>query len=204
MDEAFGTNVDDAVGTNDGTAINGAGIVGPPPASKIGNARSFDGVDDYIDAGNAAALNITGPITIAAWIKPSSLARRFVVAKDFNDVRGYAFGIEGTGAVYFEKGGGILLNSGTAMSVSTWNHIALTYDGTIWKTWLNGTQVSSTNSTGIPSQTTTSLTIGRRNYTGAESYFPGTIDEVGIWNRALTTTEVTSTLYNGGDGITCP
>lgn len=204
MDEAAWSGaadeVRDSFGANHGTAQGGVNTIA---GGQINRGGSFDGSNDYVDAGNAPALNITGPITIAAWIKPSSLARRFVVAKDFNDVRGYAFGIEGSGTVYFEKGGGILLNSGIAMLVSTWYHIALTYDGTTWKTWLNGTQVGSTTGTGIPSQATTSLTIGRRNYPGSESYFPGTIDEVGIWNRGLTLEEV-SQLWNLGFGITCP
>lgn len=163
---------------------------------KTGNGSTFDGVKYYVDAGNASNLNITGNITIGAWIKPNTLARSAVVAKDFTDVRGYMFGIESTGEVYMEKDGLILLNAGTTMSAGGWNHIAVTFDGAGWTTWLNGVPAATSGDiSGIPSQTTTSLTVGRRNYTGVESYFDGIIDEVKIYNRALSAAEIKN-LYN--------
>lgn len=184
---------------NNGTMYDATGSPDPVnlhTTGKLGNGATFDGTKYYVDAGNNSTLNITGAITISAWIKANTIARSAVVAKDFTDVRGYMFGMDTAGEVYLEKDGSIFLNSGATMSAGRWNHIALTFDGADWATWLNGAkQGLVSDPVGIPSQTTTSLTIGRRNYTGVESYFDGSIDEVKIYNRGLSEAEIKN-LYN--------
>jgi len=65
---------------NDGTSM---GMNHPTLVSgKFGSALSFDGVDDFVDCGNDASLNITGDITIEAWIYPVEIKNEMVVGKD--------------------------------------------------------------------------------------------------------------------------
>ena len=66
MNEASGANtIADSKGVNTGTVYGGAatGVVG-----KLGNAISFDGVDDYVDIGNDGSININPPMTWEAWV----------------------------------------------------------------------------------------------------------------------------------------
>src|SRR3990167_5402647 len=67
LDETSGTTATDSAGTNTGT-INGA----TPTTGKINNALSFDGTNDYVNAGNPASLTDINVKTISAWIKLNS------------------------------------------------------------------------------------------------------------------------------------
>jgi len=66
-----GGKVIDTSGYGNDGVVHGATLV--PGLEQLGNALSFDGVDDYVDCGNDASLNVTNAITIEAWIRPDSL-----------------------------------------------------------------------------------------------------------------------------------
>src|SRR3989344_3097248 len=62
---------------------------------KLGQALSFDGVDDYVDAGSGNVASIIGPITISAWIKTSSTTAQTIVGTQSTANRGYQFFLRG-------------------------------------------------------------------------------------------------------------
>ena len=175
---------------NDGT-IHGAVAT----AGKIGQALSFDGTDDYVDCGSGYSLDITDALTIEAWVK-------------FVDLVGWKTLIHGTttggwGAAYwfsFGPGKQIRLNlEGTTdvrddytfseAAVDTWYHLVGTYDGANGRIYIDGTEKHSWETTGSISITNINgALIGK---TGNNAYyFNGLIDEVRIYNRALTAAEI--------------
>ena len=89
----------------------------------------------------------------------------------------------------------------TSMSLNTWHHIALTWDGTTMKLYLDGAQDYSGSQTITPTPASSTFLVGK----AGDWYriFNGKIDEVRVYNRALPVGEV-STLYNSGSGCSGP
>ena len=86
-------------------------------------------------------------------------------------------------------------SSGNVPTLSQWSHIVSTYDNTAIKIYVNGALVSSTANSGQLTQNTSSLTLGKATFAG-DQYAFGKLDDIGIWNRALTQQEITD-LFNG-------
>lgn len=85
-----------------------------------------------------------------------------------------------------------------------WSFLVLTYDGSIMKVYQNGTQISPDGGSNFSgSWNTIYSNTGIQFGAAATDFWNGYIDEVGIWSRALTQTEIT-TLYNNGTGLTYP
>ena len=88
MDETSGTTVHDVSGLgNDGT-LNGNATWGP---GKVGGALVLDGTGDYASVPDDASLDITGPITMAAWVKPGRFATQDLIAKEISGVTGSGY-----------------------------------------------------------------------------------------------------------------
>jgi formyltetrahydrofolate synthetase len=85
------------------------------------------------------------------------------------------------------------------LSIGEWRMITLTGDGTYFTLYENGTQIDQRSNNHILNISLD--TYISRNMHADEWHFNGTIDEVGIWNRVLNSTEV-ATLYNDGEGLT--
>ena len=94
-----------------------------------------------------------------------------------------------------------IITSATLTSTSTWYHVVVTQDGSGNAiVYVNGS--SSATGTVTHAGTTDSYDIGRVHYNTAE-YYNGNMDEIGLWSRVLTSSEVTQ-LYNGGAGLQYP
>jgi hypothetical protein len=91
-----------------------------------------------------------------------------------------------SGHVYI--GGDTDTHAPTGLTLNIWSHVAATYDGATLRLYVNGTQVSSRAVTGNIAVSTGQVRIGGNNVWG--EYFAGLIDEVRIYNRALTATEI--------------
>jgi Concanavalin A-like lectin/glucanases superfamily len=102
--------------------------------------------------------------------------------------------LEGTSDTGRPAGGGTfgtadVVTRGTAtLAANTWTHLALTYDGATIRLYVNGTQVSSLAQTGTIVSSTNPLQIGGDSTFG--QYFAGMIDEVRVYNVALTATQI--------------
>jgi hypothetical protein len=157
-------------------------------------------------------LDITGDITLVAWIRPTSLANDVgIVGKtDGGPNRSYYLYIEAAGptlkAKVSETGGGAAQPYGAiTLSVDTWYHAALVYNSTDIRLYLNGSlDTNGANnplsySSGIYNGTA-SFAIGSRG--NVDDYFDGQIDEVAVFNRALSAHEIKEIYEKGLNGVT--
>ena len=168
------------------------------------NALHFDGVDDVVStSSNISALNITGNITIEAWIKISRNTDQYARIIGRGDATHRTYGLwignpaNQNRILWQIYGDGTPLNlmSATTLSLNTWYHIAVIRStGGDAKMYINGVlDNSSTGNTVTPHSTTFPTKIG---YGDANVYFPGTIDEVRIWNVVRSATEISNNKSN--------
>ena len=174
---------------------------------RIGQGLSFDGVNDYVDAGSNASLNLATNLTVAAWFKFTAIhdTNNYIYSKrnSAGDANGYALYMNNTNdrlrAIVLDGTnplcGDSALESGNLTS-GAWYQGTMTYDGANMRLYVNGSVVATTACT-RSSATGASALIGIYNSLAAEYAFPGTIDDVRIYNRALSAAEVRR-LYNGG------
>lgn len=182
---------------NDGTESGGVSWA----STDIGAAASFDGVDDYFNCGQDASLDITGDVTITAWVKPDTVTGAgYIAAKAsgsafqyliYRNNYNFRFGIgNSSAAIQVVTAGSITLGqwyfvvgklSSTTMSIECYAE-----DGT------SSSNSASITGTGIDT-VAIDVNIGAR--ANGANLFDGNIQNVRVYNRALSATEV-ATLYN--------
>jgi concanavalin A-like lectin/glucanase superfamily protein/galactose oxidase-like protein/Big-like domain-containing protein/IPT/TIG domain-containing protein len=199
FNEGSGTTVTDLSGNN----LNGT-IVGATwtTAGKYGNALSFNGTSNYIDLGNPALLRLTGSMTIEAWIQATANPPDDgqIIAKSDGqggwqfktspDTGAETFGIAVTGS----SGSATQRYSTTVRALNTWYHVAGVYNaatGTM-DFYVNGVLSTGVLRGASPIPTAqvdeaVNVNIGRRI---GGYYFAGIIDEIRIYNRALSQVEI--------------
>jgi fibronectin type 3 domain-containing protein len=193
FDEGTGAIAADATGNgNVGTLTNGPSWT---TAGKYGGALSFDGSNDFVLVNHSASLNLTNAMTLEAWVYPTSAAGGWhaIIQKE---VDAYFLHSSGTGAPLDPTAGGTFSGqlsyfaASSPMTLNAWNHVAVTWDGSIMRLYVNGAAAATQTRGGTLQSTTAPLRIGG-NSPYAEM-FQGRIDEVRIYNRALTQAEVQS------------
>jgi len=187
--DVSGSTVYDRSGSGNNGTITGAN----PTIGKVGQALNFDG-SDYINVGNDASLNITDAITVSLWVKPNSSSGQqglvsdsagwsnhfHMYLRDGADAQ-YAWGI--SNAEYFRTGN---------MKVGEWQHIVGTYSEVTSEAFLyvDGESIASGNWTGEIVTTINDLYLGRAPGIAVPVTLNGSIDEVRIYDRALSADEV--------------
>jgi len=204
MNEFGGTAVPDAQGNNNGTQSNATWATGVS-----GNCLSFDGVSSNVNIPNNPTLDFTNELTIMAWANTRDYKEAKIAQK--GDWDGH--GIGGTkwtgwkGHVRLEESGSesIEWTEGRPL-LNEWYHVAITYDGTTLKLYVNGQLNNSRIIPGTLHINTRAASIGSDN--GAQKFFNGLIDEVKFFNVALNQTEIQAAYNNqtvatdtDGDGI---
>jgi len=192
LDEGTGTVVLDKTDYwNDGT------LGGEPVwvAGRIGGALDLDGVNDYVDWGNKDSLNITGQITLAAWIRPETAGNGQHQSIILKGDRAYALKIQQWNNVeFFVYGGGwraCTFPLGSAAEFNNrWHYLAGTFDGQQLKLYDNGELRGTANYTGAIAIHTANTCLGRDADGGGRRYFNGIVDEPRIYNRALSADEI--------------
>ena len=193
MDDASGATATDVKSSNNGTATGT--IIG---GGKFGNGRNFNGTSDYVNAGNPATLQITGALSIEAWIKTNAVANwggivgkmgtggggQFgYLLREYNT--GVAeFGISSNGTLFTDVVGTTTINDGQ------WHHIVGTYvPSTSLNIYVDGV-LQNTNSTSIPAAIFSSSAIVNigSTYSTPSEFFRGTIDEVRVYNTTISST----------------
>ena len=196
MDEGSGTALLDASGTgNNGTIFNGPLWV---PGMK-GLAIDFNGNKQYATVPTAASLNITSAITLSAWFlcETTAVARQEIISKDVQGTTdGYELYLSNTQNVIFRlnqktSGSTYQVTSATKypLNGSAWMHAAATYDGSTMKLYINGVQEGG-SVTGPAAIATNSLPLAIAEEAGVQMRYKGKLDEVRLYNRALSQTEV--------------
>ena len=188
------------------------------PCTANTKSMKFDGTSTYIDLGTAAALAPDSAVTVEAWIKVSVFAaashQNTIVSKDGWSAGegGFVLRCGGSGILSFNIAGksplGVsnswkeVTSPANSIPLNTWTHVAGTFDGTTLKCFVNGVQVGSLAYAGTIDKNAQYITrIGRlADNQGASQYryFNGYIDEVRVWERALTASEI---LANMNDQI---
>jgi tetratricopeptide (TPR) repeat protein len=210
-------NCRDEIGMNSGTLENGAAFA----AGLVGDAFSFNGINSYVKIPNAASLNVGSQFAIDFWMKPdpnnSMTSLQGLVASDFYGVSiGSPWHAPWGIFAYLSTDGGASFvhttegNGGAAVvSPGQWHHIAASYDGSELQLYADGQPwgkpVSHTGSIS-PMLGRSFVAIGSEDgRTGGGNgiqgrYFNGLIDEVDIFNRALSASEIQAIFAAGQHG----
>lgn len=173
---------------NDGSWTGNATSV----AGKFRFSDSFDGTGDYSTMGNPTALQVTGELSISAWVYTGStntyqiIAGRLAAGQD-----NYSLYFDDTGKFGFEVNGAIGANSTTSYVANRWYYVTGTFTpNTSIKIYVNGV-LEDTNTTSVPASidnASQNFQVGRA--AGGFGDLNGKVDELRVYKRALTSSEV--------------
>ena len=205
----FNNNAYDVSGHGNNGTVNGAILT----TDRNGNPNSaflFDGINDRIEIAHNQLLNCAS-VSISVWFKtnnfqasngygPHLLSKRessgwgnsFQMNVGINQTQNACWAdwsISGNGGIYF--------NNSSLLNTNNWFNLVYTHDGNNVNLYLNGTLVNSMASPGLLASNSLPLWFGARPNAGYfSSWFNGNLDDIGIWNRALTQTEITQLYTN--------
>lgn len=193
FNEGTGTTVADRSGTGNVGSIFQATWYN---SGKYGKALSFDGSNDYVSVPDSSSLDLTNKMTIEAWVRPTaSSGWRTVMMKENGGELAYGmYARESTnrpsGWLRINPSSGSSFSAGATpgLALNTWTHMATTYDGATLRLFVNGVQRASRATTGNMYTSTGPLKFGGNAMWG--EYFAGQLDEIRVYNRALTASEI--------------
>jgi hypothetical protein len=211
MDEGAGTVLTDSTShSNNGTLINGTAWA----TGHSGKALSFDGVNDYVSMPNAATFELSGKeLTIEFWAnvqEGGSTPDGVVLAKPWTSGQMnspyYQYGVEfwgGSQSYVFVVG----TQSGARFfslpaGYSSWNHVAFTYDGSYVRGYLNGVQKFAAAESSNLTVRGTNLRLGVD--ATLNQPFKGMLDDLRIYSRCLSQTEVQADMNTPVGGLPAP
>jgi hypothetical protein len=190
FNEGSGTMATDASSARNTGTVSGASWTA---AGRNGGALVFDGVNDWVTVADSASLDLTTGMTLEAWVRPTTTGQawRTLILKETlsNLVYGSYTATTQAGRPNVEIGSTALYGTG-ALAVNTWTHVTATYDRATLRLYVNGTQVASRAHTALIGTSAGALRIGGNAIWG--EFFAGTIDNVRVYNRALTAAQVMS------------
>jgi len=203
LDEDSGTTAGDSVNGNDGTISGAAWTTG-----KVGPALYFDGSDN-VTVSHSANLDITGPITIEAWIKAKGTGTYLTIVDKYEHDAGIdkGFSIYSSGGklrftIYSGANGAANAIGTSELRDDQWHHVAGLWDGGNIKVYVDGVLEKTSPWAYPPASTTNDLGIGKRlSGWGGFNYFLGTIDEVAIYDEALSGDEIQQHYQDGLAGL---
>ena len=207
MDDGSGMTVHDVSG------LGNDGILSGNPTwvtGQIGGALHLDGTGDYALVPDDPSLDITGAITIAAWVRPEKQATQYLVKKATQGVTdGYELSLASSGLLFVRfnqhtSADTYRINSATSYPTdgTTWIHIAATYDGTTMKLYVNGAQESG-DKAGPSAITSNALPLGIGAQSDGGTPLQGALDDVRLYAGALSAAEI-ATLAGIEPGNTAP
>ncbi len=163
---------------------------GYAPERTFVRSVAFDGVDDYLDAGNV--LDLSSSFTVSAWVKRNGTNKTIFSKRDAAFTSGYEMKINSGGyAEMTWKNGSAsqTITSTVTMPANIWHNIAVTFDGTTAKMYIDG--VLNVTEGKLPATANSeSFLIAAADGNAPTSFFNGTIDEVRIWNSELTVSQL--------------
>ncbi|MDP3899542.1 MAG: LamG domain-containing protein [bacterium] len=197
FDEGSGSVAADSAGSFTGTLTNGPVWT----TGHSGNALSFDGVNDYVNL-STAALGVTNEITVSAWVKATGTLSGWLyqgIVTRGQYVAPFWLQREGTAGLrtVIRTSNTSYLSAANALTANTWRHLVLTYRANERILYVDGVVVASNAPSGASLGNLNAgelFTIGAMP--GGTANFKGLIDDVRIYNRALSAAEVASFVQN--------
>ncbi len=189
-------NASDILANNHGTLAGDATFTG----GMVAQAFGFDGAGDSVVVGHDPSLNLN-QFTLDAWVKPSRLPTstwQGIITKNVSP-RPASLWLFGDKVQVWFTPGGLQATSVTGLSLDTWHHLAATYDGSAVKIYIDGALDISFPLTITPDTNTQPLRFGAGR-DSSNFFFQGLIDEVEIFNRALSAAEVRAIFEAGSAG----
>src|SRR6185295_1079039 len=160
---------------------------------KFGSALSFNGTNARVFVNSATSLNLSSAMTLEAWVQPTAAQSgwRTIIQRETDSY--FLNGSNDSGALRPSgggtlAGGTIFTSATTPMTVGVWTHLALTYDGAVLNLYVNGALAATQAGSGAIQATANPLWIGGNSPYG--EYFQGLIDEVRVYTRALSQSEI--------------
>ena len=194
LDEGTGITIHD----DSGHVMTGT-LVGPTWITETndilaGNsyALSFDGINDYIDLSHDERQNVGEELSLVAWVKLDDVTDSKIISKGLG--AGYVLGIS-NGLLYpeiWDSAGVWKSFTGGSIPVGQWTHLAITWkSGDYLRGYVNGFQVAQTPATVNPiGNTSLPLRVGVASWDNTAHLTKGSIDDVRIYERALSTEEI--------------
>jgi PKD repeat protein len=192
FEEGSGAMVADASGKgNHGTIKEAVRITN----GRYGKALKFDGVNDWVTVNDSASLDLSTGLTLEAWVYPLSQSNggNTVILKQATGAEMYALYSEEDANLpisYINDGSYRSVMGPNRLPVNAWTHLVATYDGAYQRLYVNGLEVAKSARNTLIQPSNGVLRIGGNSLWG--EYFHGYIDEVRVYNRALTATEVST------------
>ena len=196
--------MDESSWSNNGTcsaatcpALNSSG--------KFGKAMQFNRSNCIsLPTGSTTSLNVIGDVSIFAWVKTTQTGASYLVldGDSTTGLYGYGWGLDigGGGPVsgkmsYLSGIGGWKQDTGATINDGNWHYVGFTQSGTTVTFYKDGVQNSQLTGIGQTASWSGARTIGNSNNCGATTGFNGTMDDIQIYNRALTPAEINAS-YN--------
>lgn len=193
FEEASGSMAADASGKGNHGTIKEAVRIN---TGKYGNALKFDGVNDWVTVNDSASLDLSAGFTLEAWVYPQSVQGwQTVIMKETSGDLVYYLSSSNNANLpnsAFNNGNFNGVTGPGQLPANEWSHLVSTYDGQYQRLYVNGKEVAKNAQSGLIQQSDGVLRIGGNSVW--TEYFQGYIDEVRVYNRALTAEEVSNNM----------
>jgi hypothetical protein len=203
MNEESGSTSADSSGNGNTLTLNGATWT----LGKYSNALSFNGSTAYASVPDSNSLDLTTAGTVELWFKRNGTnSWQSLIAKgnaNSNPAHNYYIEFNPSNSILYGVGNGSLMADGAALSVTdtaSFHHIAMTWDGTNVRLYYDGTLQQTIAQTITPTGNTSPLYSGQ--FGGNAYRFNGTIDDIRIYNRALSQSEIQTDMNTPIGGAT--
>lgn len=160
---------------------------GYAPERTFERCIEFNGTNDFINSGHSPNLNLGTNFTVSAWVKRGNTGT--ILSKRNNFTEGYDLRFDGTGRLQMRWLNGATTQtalSNTVIPTGRWHYVAVTYDGTNARIYIDGV-LDRTQALAAPSGSNThEFLVGAANAVSPGVFYQGGLDEIRLWNVTLT------------------
>ncbi|KKQ06957.1 MAG: Carbohydrate-binding CenC domain protein [Candidatus Moranbacteria bacterium GW2011_GWE2_36_40] len=194
-----GTTAKDTSGNNNNGTISGA----TKAIGKLGQGVNYSAATNVVTVSDKDSLDGMAQLTLSAWINPKSEGGGYPRIIEKGNGYPYIFLFVGNNLSCNIGAEGITTTtSPLAGKYNSWHHVDCVYDGANISIYFDGVSIASTPKTGSVLAGATALTIG--NNVAGDRTFDGKIDDVRVYNRALSANEIEQLYHQGIDTVAAP